>query len=192
MCAGAYAFAHPLTRTFAATAFWAGLAILLATPWVFAGYNQVFHYYDFKGFLRAPWIQIGICLMLLGLTGDRHAGVPIFGNKIVVGLGLISYSIYLLHVPILELLPRLGLIPQPTPSVSVSWWRIVASALPLVLLLSTLSYWLIERPFQASGKASQAVERRRPELGNFSVAHPLVTLAVWAIALEVYLFVRSG
>ena len=192
MCAGAYSVARPPTRASAATAFWVGLGILLATPWVFAGYNQVFHYYDLKGFLRAPWIQVGICLMLLGLTGDRHVGVHIFGNKIVVGLGLISYSIYLLHVPILELLPRLGLIPQRTTLVAASWWHILATALPLVLLLSTLSYWLIERPFQASGKASQPAERRRIRLGIFAFAYPIVTLVIWAIALEAYLFLRSG
>ena len=192
MCAGAYSIARPPTRAFAATAFWAGLGILLATPWVFAGYNQVFHYYDLKGFLRAPWIQIGICLMLVGLTGDRHAGVRIFGNKIVAGLGLISYSIYLVHVPIIDLLPWLGLIPQRTALVTVSWWRILVTACPLVLLLSALLYWLIERPFQASGKASQTVDRRRLRLGNFAFAYPLVTLGIWAIALEAYLFLRTG
>ena len=73
MCAGAYALARPLTRITATAAFWGGLIVLLATPWVFAGYDQVGHYYDFKGFLRPPWIQIGICLMLLGLTGGLPA-----------------------------------------------------------------------------------------------------------------------
>ncbi len=192
MCAGAYAVARPLTRPFATTAFWAGLGVLLATPWVFAGYSQVGHYYDLKGFLRPPWIQIGICLMLLGLTGDRHAGVHIFGNKIVVGLGLISYSIYLWHVPILELLPTFGLIPERTTNVDVSWPRIVAMALPVVLLLSTLSYWLIERPFQASGKTAKAVEKRRLPFGKFVLAYPLVTLVICAIVLEAYLFLRGG
>jgi peptidoglycan/LPS O-acetylase OafA/YrhL len=191
MCAGAYAVGRPLTRTFATTAFWAGLGVLLATPWVFAGYSQVGHYYDLKGFLRPPWIQLGICLMLLGLTGDRHAGVHIFGNKIVVGLGLISYSIYLWHVPILELLPTFGLIPQRTTNVDVSWPRIVAMALPLVLLLSTLSYWVIERPFQASGKPAKAVEKRRLSFGKFALAYPLLALLIWAIVLEAYLFLRS-
>ncbi len=161
MCAGAYAVAHPLRRATASAAFWGGLIVLLATPWVFAGYDQVGHYYDFKGFLRPPWIQIGICLMLLGLTGERHSGVHIFGNRIVAGLGLISYSIYLWHVPILELLPTLGLMPDRTTNLAVSWPRIFGTALPVVLLLSTFSYWLIERPFQASGKTAKAVERRR-------------------------------
>jgi peptidoglycan/LPS O-acetylase OafA/YrhL len=192
MCAGAYSVARPPTRASAATAFWVGLGILLATPWVFAGYNQVFHYYDLKGFLRAPWIQVGICLMLLGLTGDRHAGVHIFGNKIVVGLGLISYSIYLWHVPILELLPSFGLIPERTTNFEVSWPRIVATALPVVLLLSTLSYWFIERPFQASGKPAKSVAKRRVPLGKFALSHSLLTLVMWAIVLEGSLILLRG
>ena len=155
MCAGAYAVARPLTRIPATAAFWAGLIILLATPWVFAGYDQVGHYYDFKGFLRPPWIQLGICLMLLGLTGDRHAGVHIFGNKIVVALGLISYSIYLWHVPILELLPTVGLMPVRTADVGVElaphFGNCVASCHPA----EHVSYWFIERPFQASGKTAK-------------------------------------
>jgi peptidoglycan/LPS O-acetylase OafA/YrhL len=192
MCAGAYALARPLNRITAPALFWGGLIVLLSTPWVFVGYDQVGHYYDFKGFLRPPWIQIGICLMLLGLTGDRHAGVHIFGNKIVVGLGLISYSIYLWHVPILELLPTLGLIPLRASDVQVGWPRILGTALPVVLLLSALSYWLIERPFQASGKTAKAVDKRRLPFVKLALACPLLTLVIWAIVLEAYLFLRSG
>ena len=189
MCAGAYAAGRPLTRTLATTAFWAGLVVLLATPWVFAGYSQVGHYYDLKGFLRPPWIQIGICLMLLGLTGDRHAGVHIFGNKIVVGLGLISYSIYLWHVPILELLPRLGLIPVRTTNIEVGWHRILGTALPVVLLLSALSYWFIERPFQELGKASTRTPKAPRSAGLLSAANPILLLFAWAVCLELFLLI---
>ena len=192
MCAGAYALGRPLTRKFRDCCFLGRPVVLLATPWVFAGYSQVGHYYDLKGFLRPPWIQMGICLMLLGLTGEHHSGVHIFGNRIVVGLGLISYSIYLWHVPILELLPTVGLIPERTANIDVGWPRIIGTALPVVLLLSTLSYRVIERPFQESGKTAKAVERRRLAFGKFALAYPLLTLVVWAIALEAYLFLCSG
>jgi peptidoglycan/LPS O-acetylase OafA/YrhL len=192
MCAGAYALARPLARITAATAFWGGLVILLATPWVFAGYDQVGHYYDFKGFLRPPWIQISICLMLLGLTGEHHPGVHVFGNKGVVGIGLISYSIYLWHVPLLELLPTLGLMPERTANVAVSWPRIIGTALPVVLLVSALSYWLIERPFQVSGKAGKSIVRPKKVFRTFTVANPALLLLTWAIALELFLFLRDG
>jgi peptidoglycan/LPS O-acetylase OafA/YrhL len=189
MCAGAYAFQRPLTRPTAAMMFGTGLIALLATPWIFAGYTQVGHYYDLKGFLRPPWIQISICLMLLGLTGEHHAGVHIFGNKIIVGIGLISYSIYLLHVPILELLPTLGLTPDRATGGTVSWPRIVATALPLTLLLSGLSYWLIERPFQKLGKASPRILKPRDPGIRFAL-DPILLLGVWAICLELFLFIH--
>jgi peptidoglycan/LPS O-acetylase OafA/YrhL len=191
MCAGAYAFQRPPTRLTAATVFWAGLIGLLATPWIFAGYTQVGHYYDIKGFLRPPWIQLSICLMLLGLTGKKHIGVRIFDNKVAVGLGLISYSIYLYHVPVLELLPTLGLIPQHTAASQIGWPRILVSAFIVVVLVSALSYRFVERPFQESGKVpvGQSQSRGRGRIW-FSV-DPTVLLFVWAAALELFLFVRA-
>jgi peptidoglycan/LPS O-acetylase OafA/YrhL len=192
MCAGAYAFQRPLTRSAAVMMFWTGLIALLATPWIFAGYTQVGHYYDLKGFLRPPWIQIGICLVLLGLTGERHAGVHIFSNKVVVSLGLISYSIYLLHVPILELLPTLGLIPQRTTNLEVGWPRIIGTALPIVLMLSAVSYWLIERPFQASGKSVEVTTKSRRVFGMWYLVDPVLLIAIWAVALELFLFLRRS
>ncbi|MGH9549564.1 MAG: acyltransferase family protein, partial [Terriglobales bacterium] len=75
MCAGAFAVARPMNRRAAVAVFWIGLVMILATPWVFARYTQVGHYYDLKGFLRPPWIQLSICLILLGLTAERHGGV---------------------------------------------------------------------------------------------------------------------
>ncbi len=191
MCAGAFALARPMNRIAAIAVFWLGVTLLLATPWVFAGYTQVGHYYDLEGFLRPPWIQLGICLMLLGLTGERHGGVRIFDNKIAVALGLISYSIYLFHVPILQLLPTLGLIPQRTASVNVGWPRILATALPIILVVSAFSYRFIERPFQARGKAP-ALTASPPRLaGALPSVNPLFMLIVWAICLELFLFVRT-
>ncbi len=192
MCAGAYAFYRPPAGIAAAAFFWVGLTILLSTPWVFHGYPQVGHYYDLQGFLRPPWIQTGICFMMLGLSGQRHAGVRIFDNPVAVALGLVSYSIYLLHVPILELLPTFGLIPQRTPYSEVGWPRILATAFPVVLVLSALSYWFIERPFQASGKALNRTARSRRAFWPFFAVDPILILIVWALALELFIFLHSS
>jgi len=192
MCAGAYAFHRPPARIIAATMFWVGLIGLLTTPWVFTGYEHVGHYYDLKGFVRPLWIQASICLMLLGLTGERHLGIRIFDNRVAVALGLISYSIYLFHVPILELLPTLGLIPQRTASIQVGWPRILATALPLVLLVSAMSYWFVERIFQTRYKPTKRAARPRPVVWRFFVLDPIVVLIIWAIALELFLFLKGG
>ncbi len=188
MCAGAYAFARPL-KDRAIVAFWLGMAGLLATPWLFAAYPQVGHYYDFKGFLRPPWIQASICLVLLGLTGEHHAGARIFGNRLAVALGTISYSIYLFHVPVMEMLPSLGWLPS-RDSAQVNWPRTLGVAIPAVILVSTASYWLIERPFQDSGRPQHAGGplRRR---GLLTSVDPILLLLAWAAMLELFLLVRA-
>jgi peptidoglycan/LPS O-acetylase OafA/YrhL len=189
MCAGAFALARPLKER-AGAVFWVGVAGLLATPWLFAAYPGVGHYYDLKGFLRPPWIQASICLLLLGLTGERHAGVRIFGNKLAVALGTISYSIYLFHVPLLELLPSLGWLPS-RDSAAISWPRTLSVAVPTVILVSTVSYWLIERPFQASGKLGRAQDSM-PRRRQLAMVDPILLLLLWAAMLEVFLLVRAG
>ncbi len=103
MCAGRFAARTPLQGRLAPAAFCAGLLVLFATPLVFFDLPTGNHYYSLKGFVRPLWIASGVMLMLLGMTGERHPGVAMFGNRVSVGLGLISYSIYLFHVPVLEL-----------------------------------------------------------------------------------------
>jgi peptidoglycan/LPS O-acetylase OafA/YrhL len=132
------------------------------------------------------WIQLGVILMLLGMTGERHPGVAIFGNRVAVGLGLISYSIYLLHVPVMEIfimyrakLGALATMPFGLPLV-------LAGALPLVLLASYVSFKLIEQPFQrhrawrqhgGSGRGGGLLDR----------VDPLLVLFSWAMLLLVAL-----
>jgi len=62
------------------------------------------------------------------MTGERHPGVAIFGNRVAVGLGLISYSIYLFHVPVMEMfilhraqLGPLANLPFGLPLVLLAW-----------------------------------------------------------------------
>ena len=70
----------------------------------------------------------------------------------MVWLGLISYSIYLVHVPVLVLLPTLGAYPIQGSDAPGSLTRVIALAVPATIATSAAFYYLIERPFQASGK----------------------------------------
>ncbi len=175
MAAGAWSVRRPPSRRQAALAFWAGLALLLATPWVYAGYTNVGHYLDtLRGWSRPFWIQAAVTSMLLGLAGERHAGVSLFANRVVVALGLVSYSIYLWHVPILELAPTIGVAPARTTVSAAAWGRLLLGALPVTLVVAALSWRLFERPFQQAG--------RRGATGW--LRHPLAWLAGWALAME--------
>lgn len=185
MVAGRFAAQAPLLRRVASLAFWAGLLALLCTPILFFDLPTGNHYYSLKGLVRPMWIQLAVILMLLGMTGERHPGVAIFGNRLVVGIGLISYSIYLFHVPVMELfithrakLGALATLPFGLPLV-------LGGALPLVLGVSYLSYKLIEQPFH---------KRRAPRQhwlsntgGLLDRVDPLLVLLAWAALLMIAL-----
>jgi len=110
----------------------------------------------------------------------------LFGNRVSVGLGLISYSIYLYHVPVLEMfityrarLDALAAIPLGLP-------LLMCGALPLVLLVSYVSFKLIEQPFQRRRAWRQ---HAKPERGGglLDRVDPLLVLLAWAMLLMVAL-----
>jgi peptidoglycan/LPS O-acetylase OafA/YrhL len=186
MCAGRLAARAPLTGRLAPAAFYAGLLALMCTPLLFFDLPTGNHYYSIKGFVRPLWIASGVILMLLGMTGERHCGVAIFGNRLAVGLGLISYSIYLFHVPVMEMfiLHRVQL--GPLASMPFGLPLVLGGALPLVLAVSYISYKLVEQPFQRH----RAVHQRQwsgSGGGLLNRIDPLLVLLAWAMLLMVTL-----
>jgi len=186
MCAGRFAARTPLGRRLAPLAFHAGLLALFCTPLIFFDLPTGNHYYTIKGFVRPLWIQLCVILMLLGMTGQRHPGVAIFGNRVTVGLGLISYSIYLLHVPVMEMfiLHRAHL--GPLAALPFGLPLVIGGALPLVLLASYLSFKWIEQPFQRHRAWRRHVGAGRGS-GLLDRVDPLLVLLAWAMLLMVAL-----
>ena len=116
------------------------------------------------------------------MTGECHPGLAIFGNKVAVGLGLISYSIYLLHVPVMELFILVRAKLSPLAAVPYGLPLVLAGALPLVIAASFISYRLIELPFQRhrawrhhwwSSRGGSLLDR----------VDPLLVLLAWAVLL---------
>jgi peptidoglycan/LPS O-acetylase OafA/YrhL len=184
MCAGRFAARAPLLRRAASLAFWIGLFALMSTPILFSDLPTGNHYYNLKGFVRPLWIELGVILMLIGMTGERHPGVAIFGNKVAVGLGLISYSIYLLHVPVMEMfiIHRLKL--GPLAALPYGLPLLLAVAGPLVILASYISYKLVEQPFQRQ-RAWRGRWWSKDGRGLLGRVDPLVVLLAWAVLLIV-------
>ncbi|MBD8525113.1 acyltransferase family protein [Pseudomarimonas arenosa] len=132
---------------------WAGLLVVLLMCWGAASRG------DFVSQAQAPWVYghytgvgLGFALCILGaLAAPRSWLVQRLSGRVLGWLGMISYSLYLWHYPVLSW-QRQGW-PADWPA-----WGGVALSLPPVLLLSWLSYRLIERPFlgRRARRAEQA------------------------------------
>jgi hypothetical protein len=82
---------------------------------------------------------IGVCLIIWFSNQDELI-TKILSSKLFVGIGLISYSLYLWHYPIFAFIKISGL---------VSGFIIGKLILiPVIIFLSILSYLFIERPFR--------------------------------------------
>jgi peptidoglycan/LPS O-acetylase OafA/YrhL len=109
-----------------ARATWAGIAGIALAIWPLHG----------SGFVAIPGFML---LLLLSLQGDATSG-RLFGNRISLFLGEISYSIYLVHWP---------LIVACMHAVPAHWRIAVAAAL---IPLSYASYRLVEKPSRKWGR----------------------------------------
>ena len=81
-------------------------------------------------------MTLASALLIAALADERGLLTRAMSNGVLVWLGAISYSIYLLHTPLLVLVGRL---PLPAP---VKGALLVGILLPL----ATLTWWLIEQP----------------------------------------------
>jgi peptidoglycan/LPS O-acetylase OafA/YrhL len=91
-----------------------------------------------RGWLAAPAsaLLVGACVLPL------HAGplIRVLEWRALAFVGVISYSYYLWHVPILEQLGEASWEPQ-------SFAGLLALSLPLCLAAAALSYRFVETPF---------------------------------------------
>ena len=96
--------------------------------------NKIFH----PSFYTLSPI-IGVCLIIWFSDKDELI-TKILSTKLFVGIGLISYSLYLWHYPIFAFIKINGFI-----SGSIIGKLIL---IPLIFFLSILSYLFVERPFR--------------------------------------------
>jgi peptidoglycan/LPS O-acetylase OafA/YrhL len=115
---------------------------------VFATYWLAANRYEFWAdnpifYLWTPVVSTATAVLILtGMTGGRLTQL-LFGNRVMVFLGLISYSFYLWHLPVIDWIsatPWLDKLAGPT------FWGRFALSFVLSLAISTLSYLMIERP----------------------------------------------
>ncbi len=87
---------------------------------------------------------IFIATIVLGAALGTRVTDYLLANRPILFLGIISYSLYLWHFPIVKWLSRQHL---PPIADGYPFFNIAAWAVLPVVLVSALSYWMVERPF---------------------------------------------
>jgi peptidoglycan/LPS O-acetylase OafA/YrhL len=118
-----------LPKALAVSDLWLVAGVAMWAVVVFAGYNH--------DYLIAPasFLVLGACV--LGLRPGL--GVRALSFRPLALLGVASYSLYLWHFPLLELLTNQGASPELLP--------LAALAIPTAILVAWISYRVIEEPF---------------------------------------------
>jgi peptidoglycan/LPS O-acetylase OafA/YrhL len=99
-----------------------------------------------------------ILLMLPAVFGPARTGAVrrVLSSRALTLVGLVSYGIYLWHQWVIsQLIDHLDL-----REFDIPFWPFTLGALALVLVLSTLSYLFVERPFVARGREWTRRERQ--------------------------------
>ena len=152
------------SRSVYATIMAAGLAIVVGSAAIISPYLR---YPDFS----AIFPTAGAAMVILG--GSRLQGSRvnlILGNRAATWVGDRSYSIYLWHWPVILLLSAYGFLNNPTH---------VVFAIVLSLVLASLSYRYIEKPFWKGALSAAAP----PKVIAVSVS-TMLSAALLAVVLQ--------
>jgi len=134
--------------------FFAGVILVYFWHWEVLLPNADTYWSGHWSMLLAP-VALGLPLsmMITGLYWGSRVGRLLFANPVVYFLGLISYSIYLWHFVLMQ---QAAVIFGEALSNLPQIYRFLFS-FGLVILVSTLSYYVFERPF-----FRQAFKRKAP------------------------------
>ena len=104
------------------------------------------YWHETAGSFTAAWIlfgnlpaALGFALLIAAAAAGIGPAVSWLGARPLVGLGLVSYGIYLWHLPLILAVREMGLLP-------VAFAPRLALVLPLAIVAATLSWILVERP----------------------------------------------
>jgi len=119
-----------------------------SVPWdlVTVGGWPVFIWLAIRG--TKAWDQSLLPWVALPLFGAALRGTytgRLLGNRWVAGFGAASFSIYLVHYPLLVLMAR-AVRPVLTGSHHVDWLIVLGAGLPVVLAARSLLFRFVERP----------------------------------------------
>jgi peptidoglycan/LPS O-acetylase OafA/YrhL len=112
---------------------------------------------------------VGAALVIQAGRGGDNRAARFLSLQPFVFVGLISYSLYLWHWPLLVF----GRVTQAGPLTHVQAFSLAAVA----VVFATLTWWFVETPFRARG----AIRIRWPILARYAALSVLVAAIGWAV-----------
>ena len=133
------------------------LLALAATAWAIGPRGDVFSRVDAPlVLLQFSWLGTLFAALCLVAAGPGATPRRVLGHPLLIGLGTISYSLYLWHAPLIDAWAHWGGAGTPRPLQ-------LAGLCAWILLVSTLSWRLVERPWQAGWRPAGAARDRAIE-----------------------------
>jgi peptidoglycan/LPS O-acetylase OafA/YrhL len=155
ICAAWITVSNPPSARTAGAWLFGGIALIVAMAYIAAPRN------DFLVNIDVPYLffhhsvtAIAFGMLVLGAAGATRSGAVLFANRPMTFLGLVSYSLYLWHYPMLQLAQSSGLMSGVR---APAWLIVLGVALPAILLVAWLSYRFVERPFLRATPAALRV-----------------------------------
>ncbi|MEP7063209.1 MAG: acyltransferase [Betaproteobacteria bacterium] len=165
---------------------WFAAVALIGGAWIIGSHDPLWWQPGAMPILRGAWIDIGVASLLIGVCGSSATALSrLLASRVMVWLGTISYSVYLWHVPTLELTHRALLVHD----IALPRLAIVGILIAAILGVSALSYYAVERPFH-SPTATLNGRWRNPGLRAMVVGTWIV--AIFIIAATMTVLTSSG
>ena len=158
ICAAWIAARRPLSSRSANACLAAGIAGIIAMAYIAAPRGDFLVRIDVPYFFfHHSLTAVAFGLLVLGAAGSTRVGTMLFANRPMTFLGLISYSLYLWHYPLFELLQAAG---WTSGAHAPAWVVVLFAAVPGILFVAWLSYRFIEKPFLRGTAALRPVEAK--------------------------------
>jgi peptidoglycan/LPS O-acetylase OafA/YrhL len=125
-----------LIGLFAACGTFVALALSQGSPWMAA------HWFTVDA---VAGVGVACGLLMAGRSDGRWKAATL-GSRPAVFIGAFSYSIYLIHGPLLELIRRFVIVPLDLPPL-VNFVVLLTCAVPVLLVACYAFFVLFERPF---------------------------------------------